>query len=393
MGSLLSAIDEMRAEDLARVTDDALASDLDDLERASRALEAERARRVAEFERRGAFAADGYLSLAAWLAHRLRSSRAAAEGVVRRARSLASMPATEDAFAAGEVSACTVRELVFARETCPEAFERSEAALVESAIALSFPAFRRAIAYWRDAADPDRSVEEEERKYERRRLHVSPTFDGMVRVDGDLDPETGQALITAIRAVIDDEVRTSDVPDLRSPGQRRADALGEVCRQWLGSLDRPIVAGERPHVVVTVDLATLLGRPGHRSELEDAGTVTAGTARRLACDADVTRVITGPASEPLDVGRRTKVVGTAMRRAVIVRDGGCRFPGCDRPPGWCDAHHVRHWADGGSTSVDNLVLLCRPHHRAIHRGFGVAMVDGMPTFSRPDGTPLRPPWT
>jgi hypothetical protein len=114
-------------------------------------------------------------------------------------------------------------------------------------------------------------------------------------------------------------------------------------------------------------------------------------ARRLACDAKVSRVITEGASRPLDVGRSTKVVPPALRRALTVRDRGCRFPGCGRPPSWCDAHHVVHWADGGDTALDNLVLLCRPHHRAIHRGFGVQIRDGTHVFTRPDGTPLDGP--
>jgi hypothetical protein len=155
----------------------------------------------------------------------------------------------------------------------------------------------------------------------------------------------------------------------------------------MDSSDRPMILGERPHVVVTLDLEALEGRAG-RSELQDAGPVTPESARRLACDAKVSRVITDGASQPLELGRSSKVVPPSLRRAVTVRDGGCRFPGCGRPPGWCDAHHAKHWADGGETSLDNLVLLCRPHHRAIHRGFGIEMVDGQPAFSRPDGTPL-----
>jgi Domain of unknown function (DUF222)/HNH endonuclease len=140
--------------------------------------------------------------------------------------------------------------------------------------------------------------------------------------------------------------------------------------------------------VVTIDLDTLLKRSGGTAELDDAGHVTAETARRLACDADITRVISGPGSEPLELGRRTKAVPPGLRRAIAVRDRGCRFPGCGRPPGWCDAHHARHWADGGETSLSNLVLLCRPHHRAIHRGFGVQMVNGVLVFTRSDGSPI-----
>ena len=161
-----------------------------------------------------------------------------------------------------------------------------------------------------------------------------------------------------------------------------------VCRAWLASPDRPSIGGERPHVVVTMDVQTLLERSGRRSELADTGPLTPDAARRLACDAQVTRVLTDAGSEPMELGRRTKLVPPGLRRALAVKDRGCRFPGCDRPPGWTDAHHVRHWADGGETGLGNLVLLCRPHHRAIHRGFGVRMRDGRPVFSRPDGTEL-----
>jgi Domain of unknown function (DUF222)/HNH endonuclease len=387
MSTLRSALDEFRVEDLRLVSDDGLALDLDELERASRVLEAERSRRLAEFERRRAFATDGHLSTSSWLAHRQGLARSVADGVVRRATALAEMPGVAEALGAGEVSESAVRVLVSAREACPEAFEKSEAALVEASRTMPVGELRRVVDTWRIAADPRRALEDEDQLFERRSLNVSPTLGGTVRVDGELDPETGQTLITALRAVTDVEARAASGSDTRSPAQRRADALGEVCRQWLGSLDRPIVAGERPHVVVTMDLASLAARAG-RSALEDVGPITPEAARLLACDADVTRVITDARSEPLDVGRRTKLVSSALRRAAVVRDRGCRFPGCERPPGWCDAHHVRHWADGGETSLANLLLLCRPHHRAIHRGFGVQMVDGSPVFSRPDGTAL-----
>jgi Domain of unknown function (DUF222)/HNH endonuclease len=206
-----------------------------------------------------------------------------------------------------------------------------------------------------------------------------------VRVDGDLDPETGESLMTALRAVLDTEARSGGT-DERTPAQRRADALGEICRQWLDRGGRGTVAGERPHLTVTVAAEALRGEIGV-SELDHAGPVHPETARRLACDASVMRVVMAGRSEPLDVGRRTPVVPPAVRRAVIVRDRGCRFPGCDRPQAWCDAHHVVHWADGGETALQNLVLLCRPHHRLVHDGgFGLAMEDGRSVFRRPNGS-------
>ena len=115
------------------------------------------------------------------------------------------------------------------------------------------------------------------------------------------------------------------------------------------------------------------------------------TVRCIACDASLARVVMAGGSEPLDVGRRTHVTPPSMRRAVIVRGRHCRFPGCDRPHPWCDAHHVIHWADGGETSASNLLLLCRRHHRLIHRpgGFTLELVEGHPIFRRPDGSVLE----
>ena len=214
---------------------------------------------------------------------------------------------------------------------------------------------------------------------------------GMVRVDGMLDPETGETVLTALRAVTDAEMRSrakGDVDD-RSPAQRRADALGEVCRQWLDRPDRPTVGGELPHLTVTVSADTLAGGESGTPEMDHVGPISIGTARRLACDASVMRVVLSERSEPLDVGRRSKVVPPPLRRAVIVRDRRCRFPGCDRPHTWCDAHHVVHWADGGPTALSNLILLCRQHHRAIHAGrTRLDMDDGLPVFRRQDGSRL-----
>jgi hypothetical protein len=387
MSTLRSATDELRAQDLRSLADDDLASDLDEIERVVRVLEAERARRLAEFERRRAHENDGFLSVSAWLVARHRVAPSTATRRIRMARSLEVMPQAAQAFSGGELSDSAVRLLAAARESLPEAFTRCEEALLEAARTLPVAALRSVIEYWRQSQDLAEAEREEDERFEQRNLNVSPTLHGMVRVDGDLDPETGQSLMSALRAVMDADARTHPSPEFRRPGQRRADALGQICRVWMDSSDRPAILGERPHVVVTLDLEALEGRAG-RSELQDAGVVTPETARRLACDAKVSRVITDGASQPLELGRSSKVVPPSLRRAVTVRDGGCRFPGCGRPPGWCDAHHVQHWADGGATSLDNLVLLCRPHHRAIHRGFGLEMVDGQPVFCRPDGTPL-----
>ena len=390
MSTLRSATDELVGQDLRALADDDLAADLDEIERAVRVLEAERSRRLAEFERRGAHADDGFLSLSAWLVARHRLAPSTATRRVRLARAMQAMPQAAEACAAGELSDAAVAILASARQSHPEAFARCEEALLQAARTLAVPGLRSVVAYWQQAQDLDLAEREEDERFGRRRLHASPTLGGMVRVDGDLDPETGQTLLSALQAVMDVDAKTRYEPELRNPGQRRADALSEICRTWLDSSERPAILGERPHVVVTLDLDALEGRVG-RSELQDWGPVTPQTARRLACDAKVSRVITDGASRPLDVGRSTRVVPPALRRALTVRDRGCGFPGCGRPPSWCDAHHVRHWADGGQTALDNLVLLCRPHHRSVHRGFEVRILDGIPEFIRADGTVLRDP--
>jgi hypothetical protein len=234
--------------------------------------------------------------------------------------------------------------------------------------------------------DSDGALADAERLHQRRRLDVWPVPSGMARLNGELDQEAGQTVITALQAVMDAEVRSGTGPDTRTADQRRADALEHLCRSYLDWGDRPTVGGERPHLTVVVDSEAFQGRPG-TCELQDTGPIHPEMARMWACDASVTRVVMGPRSEPLDVGRSTPVVPAAMRKAVMARDRHCTFPGCRRPPSWTDAHHVRHWADGGRTAVGNLILVCRLHHRLVHRGgFGVEMKDGRPVFSRPDGT-------
>jgi hypothetical protein len=394
---LTSAVDVLRSEDVAALPDAQVEGDFTVLQRAMEALELERLRRLAEVERRGLFARHGHLSVASWLASRFRLAWGEAKGDARVARSLEHMPATRRALQAGEVSLSAARILARVRQVDPDAFDQDEAQLVEAARVHSMGDLRRVTAYWCQRVDHERLAEGHDARRARRTLHASVSFLGMVRVDGDLDPEAGETLLTALGAVLDAEARAGDPDDRRTPAQRRADALGEICRQWLDAGDRPQVAGERPHVSLTADVGALRDAPsgavGVMSELGHVGPVPSHLARQLACDASVMRVLMAGDSEPLDVGRRTAVVSPAMRRAVIARDRHCRFPGCDRPPSWCDAHHVVHWADGGRTSVDNLLLLCRRHHRMVHarRGFTLELVDGRPLFRRPDGSALDPP--
>ena len=412
--ALAPIVDALRAETLTELPDARLADDFADLQRSIEQLEVERLRRLTEIDRRRIFEHDGHLSAASWLAVRHRIGWGNARYQVRIGRSLDDMPRTQAALRSGEVSLSAARLLASAHGVDADAFARSEAALVDAARGHTIQDLSRVVTFWRERAEHARAPERESSLRARRRVHASVSFLGMVRVDGELDPETGETLLTALAAVQSAEARSRGRDDLRSPAQRRADALGEVCRQWLDRADRPSVAGERPHVTVTVPVELLRGehdandgtvpedadvadgrrRPSRAflsaGEMDHVGPVPREVARRIACDASIRRVVMAGASEPLDVGRRTSVISPALRRALIARDRHCRFPGCDRPATWCDGHHVDHWADGGETCLTNLVLLCRRHHRLVHPpgGFGVRIVDGQPLFSRPDGSVL-----
>jgi hypothetical protein len=389
-------VDALRGETLPALPDARIEEDFTELHEAMELLEVERLRRLAEIDRRRLFERDGHLSAASWLASRFKVAWGAAREQVRIASGLGEMLVTRTALERGDISLSAVKMLVAARQEDPKAFDRAEEQLVEAATIHSMNDLRRIASYWRQQAQREAAVEGDDTLRARRRLHASLSFLGIVRVDGDLDPETGETLLTALQAVLDAEARAG-ADDDRTPAQRRADALGEICRQWLDRSDRPTVAGERPHVTVTVDAASLAdpdpaslgGLP--TSELDHTGAVDPVTVRRLACDASITRVVLSGRSEPLDVGRRTPVIPPAMRRAVIVRDRRCRFPGCDRTHTWCDAHHVVHWTEGGPTSVQNLLLLCRRHHRKVHErgGFRLGFLDGQPVFRRPDGLLLE----
>jgi hypothetical protein len=391
LSELRSAIEALCAEDLGAVSDDQLEADFSELQRAGQALEAERLRRLSEIHRRQSHRREGYLTTASWLVARHRLGWTAASKEIRTARALERMPHTKEALATGDLTASAVQMLVWARQSHPAQFHRSEQSLVEAARRLPARQLQHTVSHWRQKLDWEQGLRETERLLEQRRLTVSTTILGMVRVDGDLDPETGETMLAALRDHLDAERRRKDPSDQRTPTQRRVDALGEICRRWLDSTDRPRVAGERPHVSIVVDLQALRGKDGGRSEFDHVGPIHPEIVRRWACDALVSRIITQGGSEPLDVGRRTPVVPAPMRRAVIVRDGHCRCPSCDRPPPWCDAHHIRHWADGGVTAVSNLVLLCRPHHRLVHQpgGFTLELRDGRPAFKRPDGSVLE----
>jgi hypothetical protein len=422
---LTAVVEELAAQDLAALSDGEAAQRVLVLRRLIDRLEGHWLRELAGVDGRGAAGADQGAqaeSTAGWLRGRLRAGRRQASGWVRTARALFRGPlaGTGQALTAGTISPAHASVLAAGTEDLPAATAaEAEPVLLEVAHRVDPPVLRKVVTHLHEVADPDAAEAQAQRLHERRGLWLSPTLAGMVAIDGLLEPEAGETLLAAL----DPLARPAGAEDDRSGSQRRADALAELARRALEGGRLPQTGGVRPQVTVTVDLASLLGHPGTPGGTGAwTGPLPAETARRLACDATLTRVLVardhrdyrdgqaadgddhhghhqpghdpdatgdppgglavrlqaalallpptlgGPATQPLEVGRATRVVSPAQRTALTVRDGGCRYPGCDRPPAWCEAHHLRHWLHGGATDLGNLVLLCWTHHRAVHEG-------------------------
>jgi hypothetical protein len=238
----------------------------------------------------------------------------------------------------------------------------------------------------------DRKAEAREAalQHARRALHVYPNDDGTVAVRGRLAPEVGALLIKALAAARDalyqqrrEQARDADPPTME---QQQADALALLAETAVHHGIEPGSPGERYQVVVHVDAGVLTDAdaPG-QSVLEDGMRVSAETSQRLACDASRVVMRHGADGHVVEVGARTRTIPPALRRALYHRDRGCRFPGCGVRFG--QGHHIRHWAHGGPTTLSNLALLCRRHHRAVHEGgFQLERLpDGELQFRRPDG--------
>jgi hypothetical protein len=344
--------------------------------------------RLARVDRHGVAPREAGTSTASWLRHHAGLASGAASDLVRTGRALHdSLPATGTALQSGSITVQHARTIartarLVEERTRPElqgaAVAEAEHVLLDVARAVDAGSMTGFASRVRQVIDPEGTLADANRAHERRWLSASTTVDGMVSIDGLLDREAGAIVLTALSAASSPH----GADDHRSAGQRRADALVELCGLALdhGQLARE--AGVRPHLLVTTpaDVVGLSQGTEHLQVPEAAwtGPLPRETTRRLACDAEVTRILLSPDSLPLDVGRSTRVIPTHLRHALTVRDGGCVAEACDRPPAWTEAHHVVHWAEGGRTALDNLVLLCRAHHRKVHDdGWEFRQVDGV----------------
>jgi hypothetical protein len=303
------------------------------------------------------------------------------------------------ALAAGEVALAHVDVAVRTLEQLPTELRVEHAGEVDAFLTEQSAAFRpkeceNLAGRILDRLDPDRA----ERGFDadahaRRNLTMTPDRTGMVLVRGQLDPVTGAQLMAAVdHCAAPVPATTTDsadgqtqvrVVDDRTPGQRRADALGVIARQGLA--DAGTRGGEPPRIIVHATVDQLLELPGAgRATCEQTGPISAVVLRRLKADAALRAVLLAPSGAVLRLGRSVRCITPAQRLALLARDGGCVVPGCTVPSAQLEGHHVTGWATGGLTNVDQMVLACGPHHTILELGtWSVRMVGGVPQVRAP----------
>ena len=356
---------------------------------------------IGELETRDVARTCGYSGLGELLRDVLRISRAEANRRIAHAHAVtdvalvsggvveAPLPRTAVAMRAGELGPEHLEVIAKTLGGLPASVtteERrwAEDVLVQAAASMDARTLTRVGRELRARLDQDgQPPADAELAHPRNELHVVTRANGRSVGRFSLDREASALLHALLAPLARPRPRSEEGADPRSAPERNGDALAEILQLAAGGHGLSPGAGERPHLLVTVPLSTLRDGLGG-ALLDGAATVDAASARRLACDSKVVPVVLGATSEPLDIGRISHTVPAAIRRALILRDGGCAFPGCDRPHRWCQAHHITHWADGGATELDNLVLLCGHHHRLLHHSeWECVLTDGRPEFVPP----------
>ncbi|MFV1963370.1 MAG: DUF222 domain-containing protein, partial [Acidimicrobiia bacterium] len=356
------AIWSLETEDLEALPPEDVGQDLIWFEELSRRFEAERSRRIGVFDSHEGHDVLGYPSAVAFLKDRCRMTGGRAKHLVSVARAARRFKATFLSWKHGQISTDQAQHLFRASEQMPDKYPDAENVLLEI-VGDTPEETRQVLAYWRHSVDKPGVVIENELQLQRRRLDYTRKANGMIEGDFALTETAGEAFVTALDALMP----PPDANDERTASQRRHDGFEDLARSYLEGSESPEVGGEKPHLNIHVDLNALKGVAGGLHETEDGEVLGVETIRQLACDASVSRIVFGPESEILDVGRKTRVIPAGLRRAVIARDRHCTYKGCGRSARWCDVHHIIFWADGGETVLDNLCLLCRYHHTLIHK--------------------------
>ena len=339
---------------------------------------------ASEMDQRGISDTVHGLSTTAWLRHRCRMTGGEASGTVKTARALAQMPLVAEEAVTGAIVTSGVKLLTRARDRHPDEFVDHEPIFADAATYLNARDLRIAVEHWNQQVDFEGALDEVEDDASRRELFFNQSYQGKWDMQGAFGVTDGHVINTALRGYIQGSYLDGD--DKRPMPQRLADAQIGICRFWLDHNNTVETSGgEKPHITVTVPYEILTRDRKQLPEL-DGYAIDPSTLRRWACDAGIVRIITNGESQPIDVGRRTRTIPPALRRALELRDGGCVHPGCNVPVSWCDVHHIIHWADGGETSLENCQLLCRRHHTRIHRIEATQQAQGLGRVS-PDTPP------
>ncbi|WP_433266392.1 DUF222 domain-containing protein [Micromonospora vinacea] len=374
--------------------EDKLIAALDAAHRLEQRLAAVTLTLIRELDGRGTPRGQGASSTTVWLRERLRLTIPAARRLVDLAAALdTGNPGIRQALADGAITLDQARVITDTATTVQttagtQAADKAVGVLVDWASQFDPTHLRKLGTRILDHVAPDiadtaaqAALDAEARRATRdRHLTLSEQTDGRLRLTGTLDAETAALL----RAAIDPLTAPSGPDDQRSPGQRRHDALADLCRLTLRTTELPEHGGDPAQIVITTTYDELT-RQLSAGTLDTGLQLTPDTVRRLACDASILPAVLSGTGQVLDVGRQRRLITGPLRRALVLRDRGCAFPGCDRPPRWCDAHHIHHWADGGTTSLDNAVLLCGHHHRHLHHSDWTVHLgaDGHPEFTPP----------
>jgi Domain of unknown function (DUF222) len=325
------------------------------------------------FEKARGYERDGALGMIPWLRDQGKLSGGQAAQQIEVARQLGQLPRTEEALAHGEIGyEHAVAMAKTAIHVGVAEVRKAEAKLLKQAETMDPGQFVNVAKNFEHQVDAEASLAEANRAHERRYFHIGAPSNGLVRLEGQVTSEAGAIIRTALEPWMKPSKN-----DERTAGQRAADALIASLSAGRHGVsaghdadhrgkDTSRGAGPRPLLIIKANLDTLAKTAGAPAgELEWGGTVPAETVRRQACDAALTR-ITGRGDLDQELTHAARSVPPSARRAMVARDHHCVFPGCDRPPPWCEAHHLVFWADGGPTKLENLALVCGEHHRKVH---------------------------
>jgi hypothetical protein len=373
---LAAFIEEVRSVDVASMPGDELAGACLAVTRCVDALLAHAAHLTSELQQRGGWDDEGATSAATWVANRSGARRADIAGWAKVGNMLRLLPAVRDAVGRGDISFDHARRISDCARRHPLLAARDEHVLLDQARRLDADTFRVVARHWNSLANDTCDADPGDGPARHDSLHLTVLPDGRYRLEGDLSPDNGalvaaaldEHLHRALQAQRDGDPALERLPITALRAEGLVDLAAEHQRRQPSNRSIP----DRYRVAIVLRPEDLQASP------------------LACCDSDLFRAVMNAAGEVLDIGRATREWTTAIRRAVRLRDRGCVFPGCDRPPSWCDTHHCFEWDHGGPTSADNGAQLCRRHHTFIHTKRWKVIIPkprGKPVVLKPDGTP------